>query len=109
MNSSHSFKMTWLFEAQPPIAKCSCPAEGFTRTTLALSRSEGAGLGVERLPSTLYVQSHHCNDSNDDDADDHNDEDKIMTNYRRQKEAIWDHSGVSWLPLITDRIKGKHR
>lgn len=67
--------MTWLFEAQPPIAKCSCPAEGFTRTTLALSRSEGAGLGVERLPSTLYVQSHRCNDSNDDDADDHNDED----------------------------------
>lgn len=100
--------MTWLFEAQPPIAKSSCPAEGFTRTTLALSRSEGAGLGVEGLPSTLYAQSHHCNDSNDDDADDHNDEDN---NDKLPKTEGGNVGPLRSFPitLITDRIKGKHR
>lgn len=30
---------------------------------------------MERLPSMLYAQFHHCNDSNGDDADNHNNED----------------------------------
>lgn len=93
--------MTWLFEAQPPLAKCSCPAEGFTRTTLA-------GLGVERLPSMLYEQAHHCNDSNDDDDDGHNNEDN--NNKLPKTEGGYVGPLRSFpITLITHRIKGKHR